>query len=101
MSAPEQKAAAGAAPKHDPFRELASQIFVGLAARVYGSPAGPDGKRPDPKAVAAMAFKLAEAFEAAEGETDRAKAIADAKAKAAVKLDEVDLSSVFQSTKKP
>ena len=101
MSAPESKPAAGAAPKPDPFRELALQIFVRLSARVYGSPPGADGKRPDPKAVAALSFKLAEAFESAEGETDRAKAIADAKAKAAVKLDEVDLSSVFQSTKKP
>jgi hypothetical protein len=101
MSAPEQKPAAGAAPKPDPFRELALQIYVHFAARVYGSPPGADGKRPDPKAVAALAFKLAEAFEAAEGETDRAKAIADAKAKAAVKHDEVDLSSVFQTTKKP
>jgi hypothetical protein len=101
MSAPDKAAPAGAAPKHDPFRELALQIYVGLAARVYGSPPGADGKRPDPKAVAAMSFKLAEAFEAAEGETDRAKAIAEAKAKATVKLDEVDLTSVFQSTKKP
>jgi hypothetical protein len=101
MSAPEKPAAAGAASRHDPFRELALQIFVQFSARVYGSPPGADGKRPDPKAVAALSFKLAEAFEAAEGETDRAKAIADAKAKAAVKLDEVDLSSVFQSTKKP
>jgi hypothetical protein len=98
MSAPEK---AAAAPKHDPFRELALQIFVGLAAQVYSHPPGPDGKRPDPKVVAAMSFKLAEAFEAAEGETDRAKAVAEAKAKATVKLDEVDLSSVFQSTKKP
>jgi hypothetical protein len=98
MSAPEK---AAPAPKHDPFRELALQIYVHLAARVYGSPAGADGKRPDPKAVASMSFKLAEAFEVAEGETDRAKVIAEAKAKATVKLDEVDLTSVFQATKKP
>lgn len=98
MSAQEKPAAA---PKHDPFRELALQIYIQFAARVYGSPAGPDGKRPDPKAVAALSFRLAEAFEVAESETDRAKAVADAKAKAAVRLDEVDLSSVFQTTKKP
>lgn len=89
------------APKADPFRELALQIYVALAARVYGSPAGADAKRPDPKILAAMSFKMAEAFEAAEKETDRAKAVADAKAKATVKLDEVDLSSVFASTSKP
>lgn len=84
-------------PKSDPFRELALEIYVRLAARVYGSPAGPDAKRPDPKVLAAMSFKMAEAFEAAEKETDRAKAIAEARAKAAVKLDEVDLTSVFQA----
>ncbi len=92
---------APAAPKHDPYRELALQIYVGLAARVYGSPAAPDQKRPDPKLLAAMSFKMAEAFEAAEKETDRAKATAEAKAKATVRLDDVDLSSVFQSTLKP
>jgi hypothetical protein len=99
MSAPEKPGAA--APRPDPFRELALQIYIQFAARVYGSPAGADGKRPDPKTLAAMSFKMAEAFEAAEKETDRAKAIAEAKAKATVKLDEVDLSSVFASTKKP
>ena len=83
----------------DPYRELALEIYVRLAARVYGSPA-PEGKRPDPKILAAMSFKMAEAFEAAEKETDRAKAIAEAKAKATVKLDEVDLTSVFQRTAK-
>lgn len=99
MSAPEKPGAAG--PRLDPFRELALQIYIQLAARVYGSPAGADGKRPDPKTLATMSFKMAEAFEAAEKETDRAKAVAEAKAKATVKLDEVDLSSVFASTKKP
>ena len=98
MSAAHDKGAA--APKADPFRDMAAQIFVALAARVYGSPAG-EAKRPDPKVLAAMCFKMAEAFEAAEKETDRAKALADAKAKATVKLDDVDLSSVFASTKKP
>ena len=99
MSAPEKASAAG--PRPDPYRELALRIYVGLAARVYGSPAAADQKRPDPKTLAAMSFKMAEAFEAAEKETDRAKAVAEAKAKATVKLDEVDLSSVFASTKKP
>ena len=84
-----------AGPKSDPFRELALEIYVRLASRIYSSPAGAEGKRPDPKVLAAMSFKMAEAFEAAEKETDRAKAVAEAKAKATVKLDEVDLSSVF------
>lgn len=101
MSAPTEGKGAGHAPHPDtPFREIALQIFVHLAARVYGAPAAPDARRPDPKVLAAMCFKMAEAFEAAEKETDRAKAIAEAKSKAAVKLDEVDLSSVFQAAKK-
>jgi hypothetical protein len=82
------------------YREIALQVFVHLVTRIYGTPAAPDAKRPDPKTLAAMSFKMAEAFEAAEKETDRAKAIIEARNKAAVKLDEVDLTSVFQSTKK-
>jgi hypothetical protein len=97
MSAPAPDHPA-AAPKADPYRELALEIYVRLASRIYSSPAGADGKRPDPKVLAAMSFKMAEAFEAAERETDRARAIAEAKAKATVKLDEVDLTSVFQTT---
>lgn len=97
----DEKKPAGPPPAPEtPFREIALQVFVQLAARVYGSPAAPDAKRPDPKVLAALSFKMAEAFEAAEKETDRAKVIAEAKAKAAVKLDEVDLSSVFAAPKK-
>lgn len=100
MSETPPKAAPAPAPQETPFREIAMQIFVGLAARVYSQPAAPEAKRPDPKVLAAMCFKMAEAFEAAEKETDRAKAIIEARNKAAVKLDQVDLSEVFQSTKK-
>ena len=100
MSAPEAKPAAGAAPKREAYEELAERIFIGVAAHVYGSPAPAGGQRPDPKAVAAMCFKLAEAFEQASKETDRAKARIEAANKAAVKLDEVDLSSVFAGSGK-
>ena len=101
MSENEKKPAAVQAPVADTsYREIALQIFVDLAARVYSAPAAPDTKRPDPKTLAAMCFKMAEAFEAAERETDRARAVNEAKAKAAVKLDDVDLSSVFAATKK-
>lgn len=99
MSADKPAAAASAYPE-TPYREIALQIFVRLAARVYGTPAAPEAKRPDPKVLAAMCFKMAEAFEAAEKETDRAKALAEARSKAQVKLDEVDLTSVIQSTVK-
>jgi hypothetical protein len=93
MSAPEGKSAA--APRRDPYEELAEKLFIGVAAQVYGNPAPAGQQKPDPKALAAMCFKLADAFEQATRETDRAKARIEAANKAAVKLDEVDLSSVF------
>jgi len=96
MSAPD-KQAPGRAPR-DPYIELAEQIFVGLAARIYSAPSE---KKPDPRALAAYSFKLAEAFEQASKETDRARAAIDVANKAAVRLDEVDLSSMFQSAAKP
>ena len=96
MSAPEKQAAAR--PAKDPYIELAEKIFVGLAARIYSAPSE---KKPDPKALAAYSFKLAEAFEQASKETDRARAAIDIANKAAVRLDEVDLTSVFQSAKIP
>ena len=78
---------------------LAEKIYIQLAARVYGNLAGGDVKKPDPKALAAYSYKLAEAFETASKETDRAKARIEAENKAKVKLDEVDLSSVFAANK--
>ena len=101
MSAP----AAGPQPgqaKVDPqkaYIELAEKIFIQLSCRVYGTLAGGTAPKPDPKALAAFSFKLADAFEQATRETDRMKASIEAAAKAAVKLDEVDLSSVFAAKK--
>jgi len=92
MSAPAKETKA---PPVDALAELAEKIYVQLAARVYGNLAGGDVKKPDPKALAAYSYKLAEAFEQASKETDRAKARIEAENKAKVKLDEVDLSSVF------
>lgn len=104
MSAPApSKEAPAKASAHDPqkaYIDLAERIFVQLSTRVYGSLAGSEAKKPDPKALAAFSFKLADAFEQATRETDRMKASIEAANKAAVKLDEVDLSSVFQSTAK-
>ena len=97
MSAP-SKEAPKAAPA-DPMAELAEKIYVQLAARVYGNLAGGDVKKPDPKALAAYSYKLAEAFEQASKETTRAMAHIEAANKAKVRLDEVDLTSVFASTK--
>lgn len=103
MSAPASSNAPAKASAHDPqkaYIDLAERIFVLLSSRVYGTLAGSDQKKPDPKALAAFSFRLAEAFEQATKETDRMKASIEAASKAAVKLDDVDLSSVFQATKK-
>ena len=103
MSAPAPSNAPAKSSAADPqkaYIELAEKIFIQLSSRVYGTLAGGDNKKPDPKALAAFSFKLADAFEQAIKETDRMKASIEAANKAAVKLDEVDLSSVFASTKK-
>jgi hypothetical protein len=81
----------------DPNLELAREIYISMAARIYSTPAE---KKPDPKAVATLCFRLAEAFDAASRETPRVKAALEAASKAAVKLDEVDLSAVFKSPNK-
>lgn len=102
MSGGETPAAKGAAaPAKDPYVDLAERIFVNLAARVYGTLSGSDQKKPDPKALAAFCFKLADAFEAASRETPRELAKIEAANKAAVKLDQVDISSMFAATTPP
>jgi len=97
MSAPEKHAAA---PARDTYTELAFEIYVGMAARIYSAPANPEQKKPDPKMLALMSFKLAEAFLAAEKETPRARAAAEIESKARVNLDDVDLSGMFKPTVK-
>ena len=99
MNAPAPKEAASPASAKDPYVELAERIFVQLSSRVYGTLASSEAKKPDPKALAAFSFKLADAFEQATRETDRMKAKIEAANKAAVKLDEVDLSHVFAAKK--
>ena len=84
----------------DPYVDLAERIFIALSSRVYGTLASTEAKKPDPKALAAFSFKLAEAFEAATQDTERVKAQHAAATKAAVKLDEVDLSNVIRGTGK-
>lgn len=97
MSAPESAPGkAHAVPAKDPYVELAERIYVNLAARVYGTLASGDLKKPDPKALAAFCFKLADAFEQATDETPRKQAEIIARNKAAVKLDDVDVSSFIK-----
>ncbi len=99
MSAPAKEGPKPAG--REPYVELAEKIFISLAARVYGTLSGTEQKKPDPKALAAFSFKLADAFEQATKETDRAVAAAEIANKAKVNLADVDLSSVFAATKKP
>ena len=87
------------AARADPLAELAEKIFIQLAANVYGNLAGGDVKKPDPKALGAYAYKIAEGFDQASRETVNAKAAIEAENKSKVKLDEVDLSSVFAAKK--
>jgi hypothetical protein len=83
-------------PAKDAYVDLAERIFINLSARVYGTLSGTDQKKPDPKALAAFCFKLADAFEQATTETPRKQAEIEARNKAAVKLDEVDVSSFIK-----
>jgi hypothetical protein len=97
MSAPAKEAPPagkpGAAHVKDAYVELAEKIFINLSARVYGTLSGTEQKKPDPKALAAFSFKLADAFEAATNETPRRLLEIEARNKASVKLDDVDVSS--------
>ena len=100
MSTPDKtgshKKSALAEAFQDPNLDLARAIFIGMAQRIYSAPSTPEQKKPDPKALAALCFRLAEAFDAASRETPKVKAALEAASKAAVKLDEVDLTHVFQ-----
>ena len=98
MSAPEKAAPHTA---RDTYNQLAFEIFIGMASRIYSAPAVAGESKPDPKALALLSFRLAEAYFAAEQETPHAKAAAEILSKARVNLDDVDLSGVFQSTAKP
>lgn len=95
------KAGAHAAPAKDPYIDLAERIYIGLASRVYGTLAGGEQKKPDPKALASFAFKLADAFEDAFKETPREKERLVALGKASVTMADVDLSAVFAATTPP
>jgi hypothetical protein len=95
MTNPAKKPAPVADANKDPNLELARKLFIGMAQRIYSAPASPEQKKPDPKALATLCFRLAEAFEAASHETPKVKAALEAAIKAAVKIDDVDLSHVF------
>jgi hypothetical protein len=85
MSAPQKPAAA---TPHDPIHEMAEKLYVHLCGQVYSA----SGEKPQPKAVAQLSFKLAEAFIAANYEFNpTAIAARAAKDKASVNLDSVNI----------
>lgn len=84
----EQKSAAVQVPD-DPVQELARSIYTQLCGSIYSAS---DAKKPDPKAVAQLSFKLAETFIAANLEFNPvAKAAREAKEKAGVRVADVDI----------
>ena len=97
----EAPAKAASVTAKDAYVELAERIFIALAARVYGTLAGTEQRKPDPKALAAFSFKLADAFEEATNETPRKQAEIAARKKAGMKVDDVDLSGILNMQKKP
>jgi type VI protein secretion system component VasK len=85
----EQSAAKAAQVPDDPVQALARTIYTRLCGSIY---AAADAKKPDPKAVAQLAFKLAETFVAANLEFNPvARAAREAKQKAEVKVGDVDI----------
>jgi len=84
-------------PAHDPLQELAEKIFIQLCGRVYGTTGT---EKPQPKAVAQLAFKLAETFQASNIEFNPvARAAREAKEKASVNVAaiEIDFAAIGKS----
>ncbi len=83
-----------APPPPDPIQQMAHEIFVHMCGRIYSQ----GGEKPQPRAVAQIAFKLAETFQAANLEFNPvARAAREAKEKASVTLDDVQID--FGATK--
>lgn len=73
----------------DPTEVLAQKLYIEMCGRVY-SVSG--GDKPQPKMLAQMSFKLAQVFVAANYEFNpTAIAAREAKAKASVNLDDVQI----------
>jgi len=86
MSAPDKSKQE---PQRDPTEILAEKLYIEMCGRVY-SVSG--GEKPQPKMLAQMSFKLAQVFQAANYEFNpTAVAARDAKAKASVNLDNVQI----------
>lgn len=84
---------------HDPIRDLALQIYIGLASRAYGDTGGGERARPQPKALARLSFILAQAFHTADSEENPVTIAAVAATKSAAKFDagDLDLGSLHKT----
>jgi hypothetical protein len=81
----------------DPTEVLAEKLYIEMCGRVY-SVSG--GEKPQPKMLAQMSFKLAQVFQAANYEFNpTAVAARDAKAKASVNLDNVQIDFSYGKPK--
>ena len=88
---------AQAAPPKDAMQDMARDIYAQICSRIY-SVSG--GQKPQPMAVAKLAFDLAEAFEKANLEFNPVvKAAHEAKNKASVNLADVNID--FAALSKP
>ena len=88
-AAPAPAGKPAAAPAVDPVEELAKQIFIELSGHVYSRT---EGAKPEPKAVVAISFKLAETFLAGNLEFNTAaRQRAEAKAKASVDVSKIEI----------
>lgn len=76
---------------HDAMRELAVQIYIGLACRAYSGAGGAEGARPKPEVLARMSFKLAEAFHAIDSDVNPVTIAAAAALKSSTPFDAGDL----------
>jgi len=94
MSAPDKSKQE---PQRDPTEVLAEKLYVEMCGRVY-SVSG--GEKPQPRMLAQMSFKLAQVFQAANYEFNpTAVAARDAKAKASVNLDNVEIDFSYGKPK--
>jgi hypothetical protein len=81
----------------DPTEVLAQKLYIEMCGRVY-SVSG--GEKPQPKMLAQMSFKLAQVFQAANYEFNpTAVAAREAKAKASVNLDNVEIDFSYGKPK--
>lgn len=89
---------ASAQTPDDPIQELARTIYTRLCGNIY---AVAESKKPDPKAVAQLSFRLAETFIAANLEFNPvARAAREAKEKASVKMADVEIDFGSVASKK-